>query len=202
MNKIKRINAVLLLLAAFMTFGTLSAQDAYVDGVQAMKEGDYPGAEMHFRRALQRTPGDHSMQQMLAHAIMNQRRYREADSILYSVRQADSNHAGTYWYLGLSQVKQQHDSAALYWFKTYIRKTANQNNPNISAWLQAGSCYRRMLHTRGLNGSQLDEMLSMYRRYLKLNPTDPMVHNLTNFIDKVEELRPANPDQVWVWTER
>jgi hypothetical protein len=44
MNKIKRINAVLFLLTAFLTFGTLSAQDAYVDGVQAMKEGDYPGA--------------------------------------------------------------------------------------------------------------------------------------------------------------
>lgn len=202
MSKFTRINAALFLLSGILTLGTLSAQDAYVDGVQAMKEGDNRGAEFHFRRALQRTPGDHSMQQMLAHAIMNQRRYREADSLLYSIVQADSNHAGTYWYLGLSQMKQQQDSAALHWFKTYIRKTVNQNNPNVSAWLQAGSCYRRMLHTRGLNGSQIDDMLSLYRQYLKLNPLDPMIHNLTTFIDKVEELRPSDPNRVWTWTER
>jgi len=202
MNKFRRINTALFLLMATLTSGLLTAQDAYVDGVQAMKSGDNRGAEFHFRRALQRTPGDHSMQQMLAHAIMNQRRYREADSILYSIVRADSNHAGSYWYLALSQVKQQQDSAALHWFKTYIRKTVNQNNPNVSAWLQAGSCYRRLLHTRGLNGIQIDDMVSLCRQYLKLNPTDPMIHNLTGFLDKVQELRPADPNRVWVWTER
>jgi hypothetical protein len=176
--------------------------DPLADGAANMREGNFRGAELNFRAGLQRTPGDITMQHLLAHAIMNQRRFREADSILFEIEQKDSNQAGTYWYLGLSKVKQLQDSLALGYYKKYVRKTVNQNNPNVSVWLQIGSCYRRLLHQRGINGFETDDMLHAYNLYLQYNPTDPMVMNLRAFMEEVQKRRPANFELRWVWTER
>jgi len=190
----------LLILPGFAN--SLRAQDAYSEGAEAMKEGDYRHAENIFRQGLRRTPNDYTLMQLLAHSVMNQRRYREADSLLFEIVRADSNQVGSYWYLGLSLEKQRKDSAALLQYKTYIRKAGQQNNPNSGAWLRAGSCYRRMLHDKGLNGNELDDMISLYNRYLQMNPTDPMGLQLSRFMEDVQQRRPANYAVRWVWNER
>ncbi len=200
-----RFSFIAISLLAVFFFGRaelLHAQDAYAEGAEAMKEGDFRRAEYIFRQGLRRTPNDYTLMHLLAHTVMNQRRYREADSLLREVEKADSNQVGTYWYLGLSQEKQRNDSAALFYYKTYIRKTQNQNNPNSSAWLRAGSCYRRMLHHKGLTGNELDDMISSYNRYLQLNPSDPMGIALSQFMDAVQRKRPADYAVRWVWNEQ
>jgi tetratricopeptide (TPR) repeat protein len=196
------IACALSLLFFFGSSEILRAQDAYAEGAEAMKEGEYRRAEQIFRQGLRRAPGDYTLMQLLAHSVMNQRRYREADSLLREVVKADSNQVGSYWYLGLSLEKQRKDSAALFQYKTYIRKTEKQNNPNAGVWLRAGSCYRRMLHDKGLNGNELDDMISSYNRYLQLNPTDPMGLQLAQFMEQVQQRRPANYAVRWVWNEQ
>jgi tetratricopeptide (TPR) repeat protein len=196
------IACTLLLLFFFGSSNVLCAQDAYSEGAEAMKEGDFRRAEQIFRQGLRRTPNDYTLMQLLAHSVMNQRRYREADSLLREVVKADSNQVGSYWYLGLSLEKQRKDSAALLQYKAYIRKAGQQHNPNSGAWLRAGSCYRRMLHDKGLNGNELDDMISLYNRYLQMNPTDPMGLQLSRFMEDVQQRRPANYAVRWVWNER
>lgn len=196
------IACALSLLFFFGSANVLSAQDAYSDGAEAMKEGDFRRAEQIFRQGLRRTPNDYTLMQLLAHSVMNQRRYREADSLLREVVKADSNQVGSYWYLGLSLEKQRKDSAALLHYKIYIRKAERQHNPNSGAWLRAGSCYRRMLHDKGLNGNELDDMISLYNHYLQMNPTDPMGLQLAQFMEQVQQRRPANYAVRWVWKEQ
>ena len=75
------IACTLSLLFFFGSAASMRAQDAYAEGAEAMKEGDFRRAEYIFRQGLRRTPNDYTLMHLLAHSVMNQKRFREADSL-------------------------------------------------------------------------------------------------------------------------
>lgn len=174
--------------------------DPLTHAASAMRKRQFRQAEEIYRGLLSQNPGDVYVQQLLSHTLMYQNRYREADSMLRRMHEADTGLPGTYWYMGLSAERQGKDSLAIVNFKTYIRKTPRTDIQNVSAWLHIGSAYRRMMHTKGLNAARTDEMIYYYQQYLELAPTEPHADEIRYFIEQVK-MRKPKPGQLLIWTE-
>lgn len=175
--------------------------DPLTEASMAMRQRQYLKAEGIYRGWLRTHPDDVKVKQLLSHALINQKKFSEADSMLRRLVEADTAEPGNYWYCGLSAERQLKDSLAVVHFKKYIRKTANPDNLNVSAWLHIGSGYRRMMHTGGISQLQFDDMLLSYENYLLLNPTDPYGGDLRLFMDAVKPRRPE-PGEKLVWDEK
>lgn len=175
--------------------------DPLTEAATAMRRRDYLKAEGIYRGWLRTHPEDVHVKQLLSHALINQKKFSEADSMLRRMVEADTSEAGNYWYCGLSAERQLKDSLAVVHFKKYIRKMANPDNLNVSAWLHIGSAYRRMMHGTGIGQYQFDDMLLCYENYLALNPTDPYSEDLRLFMDDVRSRRPG-PGEKLVWDEK
>lgn len=168
---------------------------------QAMRRKEFLKAEHICLRMLAQHPTDSDIRHLLAHALIFQTRYSEADSLLRRVLESDTNLAGTYWYMGLSAERQGKDLNAVYLFKKYLSKTPNSLNTNVSAWLHTASGFRRMMHKNGINTAQFDEMIYLYKHYLELNPTDEYAHEIHDFMDRVRQKRPQS-GQLLIWDEQ
>lgn len=170
------------------------------DAAQAMREKRYKDAEEIYRAMLRKAPDDISVKQLLCHALIYEKKFVQADSILRVLVEADSNNAGNYWYMGMSAERQGKDTTAVGCYKYYLMKTENLRGQKVKAWLYVGSAYRRMMHGIGLTQTQFDDMLYHYNTYLQLNPYDTYAGELKQFIEKVTPKRPAE-GAVLVWDE-
>ncbi len=192
-------------LCIFLSF-SLSAQEIDESGgplhvaARAMRDRRYREAEEIYRSILRQTPGDVSVNQMLCHALICENKFLEADSSLRRMVEADSNNIGNYWYMGLSAGTQNIDSVAIVCYKTYLRKSENNPNQKVKAWLYVGSSFRRIMHKQGLSRTQFDDMLFYYKRYLKLNPNDVYAGEVQKFIDSVSPKRPEE-GAILMWDE-
>ncbi len=168
---------------------------------KAMRNKQYREAEEIYRSLLKETAEDMALRQLLSHALINEKKFIEADSLLEHMQEEDSNNAGNYWYMGISAMNQQQDSIAADCYKKYLVKTeANAATQNAKAWLYIGSAYRRMMHNTGINQKQFDDMVYHYNHYVLVNPTDPFGGELTKFVEKVKPKRPEE-GAILVWDE-
>lgn len=174
--------------------------DPLTEASMAMRQRQFLKAENIYRAMLVRHPDDVTVKQLLTHALINQNKFRDADSMLRRMVAEDTSNAGNYWYCGLSAERQQKDSLAITCFLTYIRKTTVQDQRNINAWLHAGSGYRRMMHVRGITADQLEKMIFYYEQYLILAETDPYAEDLRLFLAEVKTRRPA-AGELLIWAE-
>jgi len=201
LNPIKLIVLLLLFLPA-----TTFAQDEdeslseLAQAQQAVRKKEFLKAEHICRRMLARHPLDNDIRHLLSHALIFQSRFSEADSLLRSVLESDTNLAGTYWYMGLSAERQGKDLVAVGLFKKYVSKTPNPLNVNMSAWLHAASGYRRMMRKEGINTAQFDEMLYLYNQYLEAMPTEVYSESVREFIERVKPRKPAHGQKL-IWDE-
>ncbi|MBS3916009.1 MAG: tetratricopeptide repeat protein [Bacteroidetes bacterium] len=199
----KRISILGLLL--FSVF-SLSAQDDEPAGKlqeanRAMNQRNYREAELIYRELLSQNPEDMTLKQFLCHALMNQKKYNDADSMLRRMVEKDSNNIGNYWYLGLSQEKQRKDSMAIYWFKYYIQKSKDFTSNNVKVWLYVGGSYRRLMHDTGITATQYEDMVYHYQKYLKLNPGDPYMAQIQDFLEAVNTRKPKGNERL-KWDEK
>jgi tetratricopeptide (TPR) repeat protein len=166
-----------------------------------MRDRRFREAEEIYRSLLKQNPDDISVKQLLSHALINEKKFLEADSLLRRLVEADSNNAGNYWYQGISAMNQKQDSLAIVLYKTHIRKSEDKPNQKTKAWLFIGSAYRRLMQDSGINRTQFDDMLYHYKRYLVLNPYDPFATEIQKFIETVTPKRPEE-NGVLRWNEK
>jgi tetratricopeptide (TPR) repeat protein len=166
----------------------------------AIRRKEFLKAEHLCMQQLRVHPTDNDLKHLLAHSLIFQQRYSEADSLLRRVLESDTNLAGTYWFMGLSAERQGKNLNAVYQFKKYIAKTPNPLNVNTRAWLHAASGYRRMMRKEGIDSRQFDEMLYLYNHYLEAMPTEVYSDQIREFLDRVRPKKPM-PGQKLIWDE-
>lgn len=173
-----------------------------------MAQGQYKLAEGIFRSELEQNDVP-AVKQQLCNALIMQKKYHEADTMLRNLVMLDSNAEGNYWFLAISADRQEKDDLAIFLYKKYIRKaqerivnTHSVETENAKAWLKMGSIFRRRMHTKGINDQEWIEMVYDYEVYLKMNPTDTFATNLQDFLDQVRLKRPDPMEGVLVWDEK
>jgi tetratricopeptide (TPR) repeat protein len=173
-----------------------------------MAQGQYKLAEGIFRDELIRNNVP-AVKQQLSNALIMQKKYHEADTMLRNLVMLDSNAEGNYWFLGISADRQEQEEKALFLYKKYIKKaqqriqnTHSVETENPKVWLKMGSIFRRKMHVKGINDQEWIEMVYDYEVYLKMNPSDPFASNLQDFIDQVRLKRPDPMGGVLVWDEK
>ena len=167
----------------------------------AMSQRKYADAEILYRSQVEKYPDDQSLKQMLVQSMIYQKKYQESDSMLRKWISTDSNNAGNYWYKGLMAEHQLQDSAAIYWFKKFIIKSAKSHNENPKAWLHVGSGYRRMMHSKGITAKQVDDLVSHYEKYLEKYPQEVYGDDMRMFLEKLKERKPK-AGELLVWDEQ
>ncbi len=173
-----------------------------------MTQGQYKLAENIYRDELNRNDVP-AVRQQLCNALIMQKQYYEADTMLRGLVLLDSNAEGNYWFLAISADRQEKSDVALMLYKKYIKKaqqriqnTHSVETENAKAWLKMGSIFRRKMHTKGINDAEWVEMVYDYEVYLKMNPTDQFAFNLQEFVDQVRLRRPDPMGGVLVWDEK
>lgn len=172
----------------------------YAEASQAMRNKEYYRAAQLYRGMLKKTPEDVSLQQLLCHALILNKDFMEADSILQALNEADTNNAGNYWYMGISAERQAKDSVAAVCFKKYLGKTEGSPSQKSKGWLYAGSAWRRLMHTHGISLAQTEDLIYCYQTYLSRNPTDPFGGALQKFIDQLKARKPE-AGSLLIWDE-
>jgi hypothetical protein len=167
----------------------------------AIRKKEFSLAESICVSELQKHPSDKGIQLLYSHALILHSKFRMADSVLRKVEESDTGEAGVDWFRGLSAERQLQDSLAAQCFQTYLRKTKNALNVNVSAWLHIGSAYRRMMHGNGITLEQFEEMLKNYKLYVEANPTDPYKAMLQDFMEEVKTRKPSVGARL-VWDEK
>ena len=173
-----------------------------------MVQGQYKLAENIYRDELNRNDVP-AVRQQLCNALIMQKQYYEADTMLRGLVLLDSNAEGNYWFLAISADRQEKSDVALMLYKKYIRKaqqriqtTHSVETENPKAWLKMGSIFRRQMHNKGINDAEWVEMVYDYEVYLRMNPTDQFAFNLQEFVDQVRLRRPDPMGGVLVWDEK
>jgi tetratricopeptide (TPR) repeat protein len=173
-----------------------------------MVQGQYKSAENIYRDELNRNDVP-AVRQQLCNALIMQKQYYEADTMLRGLVLLDSNAEGNYWFLAISADRQEKSDVALMLYKKYIRKaqqriqnTHSVETENAKAWLKMGSIFRRKMHAKGINDAEWVEMVYDYEVYLRMNPTDQFAFNLQEFVDQVRLRRPDPMGGVLVWDEK
>jgi predicted Zn-dependent protease len=189
-----------------LTFSAIAQDDdapvgKMAEASRAMNNRQFKDAEEIYRGLIRQNPEDMALQQLLCHALMNQKKFDECDSMLRRMVEKDSNNGGNYWYMGMSAERQKQDSIAVNCFKTYIRKTESFTQHNVKAWLHVGSSYRRLMRDTGITAAQCSDMIYHYEKYLKLNPADPYLPAISNFLVEVKKRKPEGTARL-KWDEQ
>lgn len=202
------MKTIIVILLSIALCQPLSAQDddmgaagKMVRANQAMKERNFTLAAKLYQEVLKEVPEDVSVKQNLANAWIQDKKFKDADSMLNVMIENDSNEAGNYWYKGLCNERQLKDSAAAVNFKQYIQKQSGNATADVKAWLHVGSAYRRMMHEKGLNTAQFDDMVYHYKYYLQVNPYDPFADKLLLFLQQVTPKKPES-GELLIWDEK
>ncbi len=194
----------LLLAVCFIFISESKSQENnsdYIEGIHAMREGQYEIASDFFMRALDKDSLDFPSYHLLSHCWIKLNMFREADSLLWIVNLMDTNNSGTYYYQGMLAQARKNDSATIASYKKYLKKSLKQNDPKPFAWMYIGAAYSRMLRSKGLSGYQVADMVFHYQRYMKLNPEDPNNIAINEFLANVKSKQPSDPATVWVYAE-
>jgi hypothetical protein len=198
---------VFTILASLVMIFSINAQDdtEELDPIsainQAIRKKEYLLAENLCRSELRKHPADNALRLLYSHALIMHSKFSIADSILRKVEEDDTAEAGVEWFRGLSAERQMQDSAAAVHFKSYIRKTKNPLNVNVSALLHIGSAYRRKMHGTGISLGELEDMITHYKLYIEANPTDPYIAMLQEFSEAVKLRKPAEGERL-IWDEK
>lgn len=197
------------LFSLMIVCGGLVAQD-FDDAVSpeaqaaaAMRTKRYREAENIYRQLLQKNPESMTNKHLLSHALLLQQRFGESDSLLRVAYMQDSTNPGTYWYFGISAERQDDYDRAYGFFRRYIQRSQDKrlSEFNQSAWLHAGSAYRRKMHSKGVTNTEWADMVYCYENYLQAQPADPLVPQLRDFLDAVRLRQPRGGEKL-LWTEQ
>lgn len=181
-------------------WGSLMAQDGYdqvVLGNQAMNEGRYRDAQMHYQAALMKEPKNAETYTLLGFCLHKQKQFLKADSIFKISIGLDSNTSRVYWYKGMNHIAMKQDTAAIVNYKKFIQLEQGRGGRLLEAYKAIGQSYERMLKKDGLYSWQIDEMIYYYELIEQADPSFIEVPLIRNFVELVKSKRPANQTGKW-----
>lgn len=174
-----------------------SNADQVTLGNQAMNEGRYRDAQMHYEAALARDPQNSEIYTMLGFSYHKQKYFRKADSIYRISIGLDSNASRVHWYKGMNHIALKQDSMAILCYKKFINLEKGRGGRLLEAYRAIGQCYERMLRKDGLYSWQIDEMIYYYELIEQTDPSYVEVPLIRNFVELVKSKRPANQEGKW-----
>ncbi len=186
----------ILVLALFNVFQCLG-QNYFAMGNQAMNDKDYVKAEEYYQLAFAEEPTNYTILTHIAFAIHKQKRYLYADSLLNIAALKDSTNSKPFWYAGLNNIKLERDSIVILKFKKFISLEKSRGGNLIAAYRYIGAAYQRMLYKDGLTNAQLEDMIFHLEQIERIDPSNPEVENIKNFIELVNKKRPATIVGKW-----
>jgi tetratricopeptide (TPR) repeat protein len=206
---------LILILVAFILIGSiqsssaemrqtpsLQATDTKVDyleqGNELLNADRLSDAEALFRKAITAEPNNLLFHAQLSFSLIEQQKYREADSILDSILAKDPQFTAALWYRSLSRFSEARYEEAIRGFEVVLPLLRpDQPQVSVAHWMIATS-YRKRLRQDGLAYGEVNSMVEHYTLYLKAaGASADDREEVSQYLDWVEQHRP--PDNVKRW---
>jgi tetratricopeptide (TPR) repeat protein len=169
-------------------------------GNQAMNNGQFRNAQQYYQTAIQKEPQNWDLYTLLGFSIHKQKKFNYADSIYAIAVKNDSNSSKAHWYKGMNHIAMRQDSSAIWHYKKFIDLEKIRGGSLIQAYRSIGQSYERMLKNDGLYSWQIDDMIYHYEQIELADPSYVEVPLIRNFIEVVQNRRPANQVGKWIMT--
>ena len=166
---------------ALTTFG----QDAYLDkGNSYLNNGQLDKAEQTFRDGIQSDSTKLIYQCQLGLALMQEKKYAEAEQVLDQVLKKDPNNIAATWYSGIDHFYNAQDRQAIKRFEKALTFLDKQSGQYYSANWFIGKCYSNLLKTDGLTYAEADRMFECYEVYIKLQPNAEDTEQVKKYVEE------------------
>ncbi len=125
----------ILLITFSLWFASAQAQyrDYYKEGNAYMNKKQFALAEETFAMGIQVDSSLHILYTSLANAMMMQKKYNQADSVLEIVLEKNASFLGAFWFKGLNYFYWGEDSLSVIYMKRFIKSAPPQNNQVTNA---------------------------------------------------------------------
>ena len=182
----------------------ISAQykDYYIEGNAYMNQRKYALAEETFATGIIVDSSLHILYPSLANAMMMQKKYNPADSVLDVILKKHTNYLGALWYKGLNYIYWGQDSMSVVYMKKYLARAKMPNNQVIKGYYYVGKAYENILRKTGLTQAELSDMTVFYEKFVLHSEGHPAAARIKAFLYKVKKQRPATFRGRWIYKEK
>ncbi len=189
----------ILLFIAFTTtcYSVFAQSEELEKGNQLLDADKYEQAEAVYRDALQKYPETTPLQTQLAFALVQQKKYREAEEIILTVLNKEPLDMPANWYGGVMYFYREMPRKALPRFEKTMRLLKPEMGQYASACWFIGKCYENLLYTEGITQKETKRMIEVLEFFLQVRPNAVEAKEVKEFLDKVEEQRPPEIQTLW-----
>ena len=189
------LTGFLLLVTVLASFGQsniLAKGNAYLNSEQ------YEKAALAFSDGIKEEPTNLIYQCQLGLALIEQRKFLEAENVLGKILTADSNNVAAVWYSGIGKFKNIQYRQAISRFEKAVKLVNKRSGQYYSAKWFLGSCYANLLKTEGLTYAETDRMFECYEEYLQLQPNAEDAGEIREYVKRKKQRRPSSNVKNWV----
>lgn len=172
--------------------------DPLTTGNSYLNKGDFVGAEKVFKAGIKEEPDNAMLQCQLGLALVQQRKFEEADVILTKILTRDSLNVLGNWYSGISNYKNERYRKAIAHFERVLPHVDKRSGEFVSAHWFIAKSYGELLITDGISSSQADRMFECFDTYLTLQPNAPDSQQLRDYVTLKKKRRPETIEDVWI----
>ncbi len=174
-------------------------QTNYLDqGNSYLNNGEWSKAEKTFRDGIKSEPNNLIYQSQLALTLIEQKKYEDAQSILYKILKEDNKNIGALWYSGIGYFYAADDQEAIKQFERVMPLLDKKGGQYFSANWFIGTCYSNLLKTSGLTFEETDRMFACLEEYIRLQPNAADATKLKEYIQRKKKRRPSSNVKRWV----
>lgn len=192
---------LLLTISLFIIVRFSFGQTNYLDkGNQQLNDKDYAAAEQTFREAIKSDSSNLIYHNQLALALLDQKKYAEAQKSIDKVLSIDSTNVGALWYGGMNNFLDENADLrkAIEYFEMTLSLLKETQAQFYSANWFIGRSYEILLQTDGLTYNEVTKMLDCYTTYIRLKPLADDAATITAFVKHIKEIRPSDNVEKWI----
>ena len=189
----------LIIFLATSAVNPLAAQQEELDeGNRLLESGKFTDAERVFRTGTEQYPNHRTFKTQLAYSLIQQKRYDEAEELLFAVIKEYPTDMPANWYAGVLFFYREQNRSAI----TRFEKAIMQLRPGMGQFASAcwfiGRCYQNMLFTEGITQKETDRMFEVYDTFLELRPDSPEADEIRTFLEEYKPRRPEEEGNLWL----
>lgn len=180
------------------TIRCLAQEDYLEKGNAFLDKGQLSKAERAFRDGIKADPTNLIYQCQLGLTLIQQKKFAAAEIVLQQVLKTDSNNVAARWYSGIGYFENSQDRKSVNEFLKALPLIDKQSGQYYSANWYIGKCYANLLKTKGLTYAEVDQMLSSYQEYLRLQPDADDAAEIRAYVERKKSRRPSENVKIWV----
>lgn len=165
-------------------------KDHYAEGNAYINQGKYALAEKTFSEGLELDPENYTLYPSLANAMMLQKKYNSADSVLEVVLEKKPNMLGALWFKGLNYLYWDQDSLSIVFMKRYLKNADPEKHQVANAYYYIGRAYEELLRDTGLLEGELNEMVNYFKKYVNLAEGSSAARRINLFLEQININKP------------